>query len=92
MSSDYKFIYSEKVLKQLKKMDKQVSKYIINYIEKNLIKTQNPRLSGKALVGDKNGLWRYHIGDYRLICQINDHELVILALNIGHRREVYSKY
>ena len=73
-------------------MDKQVSKYIINYIEKNLIKTQNPRLSGKALVSDKNGLWRYRIGNYRLICQINDRGLVILALNIGHRREVYSKY
>jgi mRNA interferase RelE/StbE len=49
----------------------------------------DPRSIGEALHGDKSGLWRYRVGDYRLICQIEDARLVIVVLNIGHRREVY---
>ena len=51
--------------------------------------TDNPRRQGKALTGNLKGLWRYRIGDYRLIVDIMDEELVIIAVDIGHRREVY---
>ena len=46
-------------------------------------------MRGKALAGDKKGLWRYRVGDYRVLCQINDGRLVILVIAIGHRNEVY---
>ena len=51
---------------------------------------ENQRQKGKALVGNKLGLWRYRIGDYRLICKIEDEKLIILALAIAHRRDVYK--
>ena len=56
----------------------------------NLQDCQNPRLHGKGLTANRSGQWRYRIGDYRLLCQIDDGKLVILALSVGHRREVYG--
>ena len=50
----------------------------------------DPHVRGKALVGDKQGLWRYRIGDYRVICKLEDCRLVILVLSVGHRREIYD--
>lgn len=58
--------------------------------EEKHYETDNPRLHGKALTGDLKGLWRYRIGDYRLLADINDFELVIIAIDIGHRREIYN--
>ncbi len=63
---------------------------IKSWIEKNLIGCDNPRAHGKSLTADLRGQWRYRIGDYRLLCEILDDELVILALRIGHRREIYK--
>ena len=58
---------------------------------KNLVGTENPRLHGKGLTANRSGQWRYRIGDYRLICNINDNKLIILALSVGHRRDVNKK-
>jgi len=66
------------------------SRIILKWVKKNIIETDNPRLHGKALTGDLKGLWRYRIGDYRLLADINDFELVIIAIDIGHRREIYN--
>lgn len=76
--------------KEFKKLDRYTQLMIKSWITKNLVDTDNPRIHGKALVGNKSGYWRYRIGDYRLICEIIDNELIILALSIGHRREVYK--
>ena len=62
---------------------------IKSWIEKKLLCGENPRAFGKALTANRKGQWRYRIGDYRLICAIEDDRLVILALAIGHRREIY---
>ena len=62
---------------------------IKSWIEKRLLHCEDPRAHGKALMANRKGQWRYRIGDYRLICTIEDERLVILALTIGHRREVY---
>ena len=59
-------------------------------IDKYLVGTDDPRRQGKGLTANRSGQWRYRIGDYRLICQIDDGKLVILALSVGHRREVYE--
>ena len=77
--------------KEFKKLDRYTQRMIKAWIEKNLEGCTNPRQNGKGLTVNRNGQWRYRIGDYRLICQIEDDRLVILALNIGHRREVYDK-
>ncbi len=77
--------------KEFKKLDKYTQRIIKAWIVKNLVDTSNPRVQGKGLTSNLSGLWRYRIGDYRLICEIQDNELVILALNIGHRSEIYKK-
>ena len=76
--------------KDFKKLDHYTKCMIKAWIEKNLVDCADPRQHGKGLTASRSGQWRYRIGDYRLICQINDTELVILALSVGHRREVYK--
>lgn len=83
--------YSKRAIKELNKLDKYTKQLIYAWITKKLDGCENPRSFGKSLSADKKGLWRYRMGDYRLICYINDNELIILALMIGHRREVYDK-
>ena len=77
--------------KEFKKLDKYTQRILKSWIQKNLFACDNPREHGKGLTANLNGLWRYRIGDYRLICDIQDEELVILALTVGHRREIYDK-
>lgn len=77
--------------KDFKKLDRYTQRMIKGWIDKNLVGAENPRLHGKGLTANRSGQWRYRIGDYRLICQINDNRLVILALSVGHRREVYER-
>ena len=76
--------------RQLRKIDKTWQAAILDYLEDEIAPLQDPRSRGKALVGDKQGLWRYRVGDYRILCEIKDTELVITAVAIGHRREVYG--
>jgi mRNA interferase RelE/StbE len=75
--------------KQLKKLDTNTQKRIISLLKK-IERTENPRYQGKALRGEKEGLWRYRIGDYRLICQIKDTVITFLVLAIGHRKDFYK--
>ena len=86
----YQIQFSEKVVKELKKLDKQTARVIRNWIAKNLVDTVDPRLHGKPLTGNLQGIWRYRIGDYRLFAEINDNELIIFMIDIGHRREIYK--
>lgn len=76
--------------KDFKKLDKNTQRIIKAWIEKNLQGCKNPRSRGKALSANRAGQWRYRIGNYRLLCIIKDDELIILALSVGHRREVYN--
>ncbi|MFI3115022.1 MAG: type II toxin-antitoxin system RelE/ParE family toxin [Clostridia bacterium] len=76
--------------KEFKKLDKYTQKMIKAWIIKNLSNTDNPRSHGKGLKSNLSGFWRYRIGDYRLICLIEDNKLIITALNIGHRRDIYD--
>lgn len=77
--------------KAFKKLDRYTQKMIKAWIEKHLVGCEDPRANGKGLTANRSGQWRYRVGDYRLICQINDNELVILALSVGHRRDVYKE-
>ena len=75
--------------REFKRLDHYTQRIIRGWIVKNLVQCENPRAFGKALTANRKGQWRYRIGDYRLICTIEDDRLVILALAIGHRREIY---
>ena len=86
----YKVILSEKARKALKKLDKQTSSLIIGWIEKNLEGCENPRIQGKGLTSNRSGQWRYRIGDYRLICEIQDKKIIIYVLEVGHRKKIYN--
>lgn len=77
--------------KEFKKLDRYTMKLLKAWIEKNLVNCEDPRARGKGLTANRSGQWRYRIGDYRLLCEIRDEELVILALSVGHRRDVYKR-
>lgn len=86
----YRIVFTDRAKKQIKKLDKHISALIIGWLEKNIQGCQNPRLHGKGLVEDKSGWWRYRIGDYRVICEIQDEKVIVLVLEIGHRKEIYK--
>ena len=86
----YSVEYTPRAVKELKKLDKQTRALIFGWIEKNLVDCENPRQHGKGLTANRSGQWRYRIGDYRLIAEIQDDKVVILVLMVGHRREVYD--
>lgn len=84
-----KVSFSDKAEKEFLKLDKPIQKQIQTFISK-LIELENPRSQGKALVGNLLGFWRYRVGDYRLLCKIIDEELLIIVVEVGHRKDVYD--
>ncbi len=86
----YRIQYTERFHKQLKKMDPSVQKLILKWIKTNLYACEDPRLHGKALTANLSGYWRYRISDYRMIAEICDEALVIIAISVSHRRDVYK--
>ena len=86
----YKLTYSKTAIKQFSKLDRQTQKLLQKWLKKNLENCTDPRLHGKPLTADRSGQWRYRIGKYRIITDILDQELIILVLEIGHRREIYE--
>ncbi|MEA3358585.1 MAG: type II toxin-antitoxin system RelE/ParE family toxin [Thermodesulfobacteriota bacterium] len=77
--------------RQLRKLDRQVQKRILDWLDDRIEGCKNPRHFGEALKGDKAGFWRYRIGDCRVLCDIQDKYMVVLILTIGHRRQVYRQ-
>ena len=86
----YNVELTERFKKEFRKLDKYTQKILRAWIDKNLVDCENPRQHGKGLTANLSGQWRYRIGDYRLICQIDDGKLIILALTVGHRRDIYK--
>lgn len=80
--------FLESAKRQLRKIDKRWQSAILDYLEDEIAPLEDPRSRGKALVGDKRGLWRYRVGYYRILCEIRDAELIIAAITIGHRRDI----
>ena len=87
----YKVVTTNKFDKEFAKLDRHTQKIIKSWIEKNLVGTEDPRQHGKGLTSNRSGQWRYRIGDYRILADIRDHELVIVAISVGHRRDVYER-
>ena len=87
----FKVAFSEKALKQLKKIDKYTASLITGWLRKNIQGCFDPRQHGKALTANRNVQWRYRVGDYRIIAEIKDEEVIVLVIEVGHRREIYDK-
>lgn len=81
--------YSENARKQLKKLDNSIKKRILDYMDE-VAMLEDPRSKGKILVGNLLGFWRYRVGDYRVLCKIIDEKLLIVVVEIGHRKEIYK--
>ncbi len=81
--------FSKRADKQLSKMDAGVRRIILAWLLKNVDGCDNPRTHGKGLTANMTGVWRYRVGDYRILCDIRDDDLVVLAIEVGHRRDVY---
>ncbi len=85
--SVWKLEFSKSAEKSILKLDKKIQEELKKYFKKVI---DNPKAFGKALNGNKKGLWRYRIGDYRAICEIKEKELIIFTLLVDHRRKVYE--
>lgn len=88
MSWVYRF--DERALKELKKLGRQAQQDILAYLDGRVAGNADPRRFGKGLKADLAGLWRYRIGDCRILCQIKDRELLVLVVAVGHRKDVYE--
>lgn len=83
--------FTDKAEKNFRKLDTEIYRKVTKFIDESLLLADNPRLLGKQLSGNLKEFWSYRIGDYRLICEIHDHKLTIIAVKVGHRRDVYKK-
>ena len=83
--------YDEGALADLKKLDRQTQREILDYMEKRIAKAEDPRVFGKPLRHSKFGLWRYRMRDFRIICQLQQARLTVLVVTVAHRSTVYEE-
>ena len=81
--------YAKTAKDQLRKLDRPVAKRILDFMDERIAVLENPRQTGKALKGPLGEFWCYRVGDFRIICEIQDDVVSILVVQIGNRREVY---
>ena len=82
--------FDDRARRELRKLNAATQQTILRYIRERIVGAENPRQFGKPLRMNLAGLWRYRVGDYRLICRIEENRLVVLVVKVGHRREVYE--
>lgn len=85
----YRLVITEDFEKQFKKLDRSIQVMVKKWIEKHFREDSDPRDCGRPLSANMKGYWRYRIGDYRLLAEIRDKELIIIAISISHRSKVY---
>ena len=88
----YNIKFEPKFLKQLSKLDNRIQRKILEYIDDVVAKLDDPRKLGKMLTGEMNGLYRYRVGDYRIICRIIDQKITVVMVSVGHRKGVYPSF
>jgi mRNA interferase RelE/StbE len=87
----WKIEFDPAAIKELEKLDKPVEKRILKFLRDRVANLEDPRQIGGSLQGTRSGLWKYRVGDYRVICSLEHDRLVVLVLQFGHRREVYNR-
>jgi mRNA interferase RelE/StbE len=83
--------FDDRARRELRKLAAETQETILCYLRERIAGTSDPRQFGKPLRMNLAGLWRYRVADYRLICRVEDYRLVVLALKLGHRRDVYDE-
>jgi mRNA interferase RelE/StbE len=86
----WKIEWDDRARKELRKLDSSVQKEILSYLRLRIMESNNPRVFGQSLFGNKAGLWRYRVGNYRIVCKIEDEILVVFVIGVGHRKEIYE--
>jgi mRNA interferase RelE/StbE len=82
--------FSEDADRDFSKLDKSVQRRIFHYLHERIASAQDPRDFGKPLLHELAGLWRYRVGDYRILCRIEDEKLTVLVVEIDHRSKIYK--
>jgi mRNA interferase RelE/StbE len=85
----YNIVFEEPAKKQLKKLPKNIAVKILDYLEE-IAKLDNPKARGEGLSANLAGYWRYRIGDYRVVCKIENEILLIKVIKVGHRKDIYE--
>jgi len=80
--------WDDRARKELRSLDGSIQRKILNYLRERTV--ENPRAFGKELSGNKTGLWRYRVENFRIICRLEDKKLIILVVAVGHRKEIYD--
>ena len=86
----WKIEFDSDVEKDLRKLGHTAQKRIITFLKEKIATGHDPRVHGKALTGNLIGLWRYRVGDYRIISKIEDNVYTVLVIKVGHRKEIYD--
>ncbi len=76
--------------RDLRKLGAEAQRLILRYLRKSIATAEDPRRFGRPLTHDLKGLWRYRVGDYRIVASIEDGRFIVLVVTVGHRREVYD--
>jgi mRNA interferase RelE/StbE len=85
----WKIEFAASAEKELAKLDNVVIRRILSFLHERLAKADNPRSLGKALTGPLGDFWKYRVGDYRVVCDIRDRQIMILVVRVRHRSKVY---
>lgn len=85
----WKIEFAPRVEKELKRIGKSEAKRILDYLVERVASSKDPRQLGKPLKGNLTEYWRYRVGDYRVVCEIQDTKMVVLVVRVGHRKEIY---
>lgn len=86
----WELTFSKEARKDLKKLDKPIQKRLISYLKERVMTLEDPRTLGKSLGHEMSHIWRYRVGDYRILCEIIDQTLCIEVVQAGHRKEIYD--
>jgi len=82
--------WDERAVRDAKKLGHEARRRIVTYMRERIATSEDPRRFGKPLLAEKAGLWRYRVGDYRIVCRIEDDRVVVLILAVGHRSKIYD--
>lgn len=82
--------FTDKARRQLRKLHPEVQQRLLRFLRERVASSDDPRLLGSRLAGDLSGYWRFRVGDYRLICRVEEQRLLVLVVTLGHRKVVYE--
>ncbi len=83
--------YTDTARAQLRKLDEQVARRILDYMDERVAPSEDPRRTGRLLTGPLGGLWRYRVGDCRVVCDVQEAAVRVLVVRIGNRSDVYRR-